>query len=255
MRLRLWMSRPRLAERSVFPPYSWGVPPAPTNPTQSPKAPAPTVVPGPAPQAPDDAAMLARLKRGEEAAYEDLLRTCGPQMLSTARRFFRSEQDAQDAVQDAFLSAFKAIASFGGDSKLSTWLHRIVVNACLMKLRTRKRRPERSIEDLLPTFESDGHQRQDSVAWKPAESAGISRDETRRLVRDCIEQLPEGYRTVLILRDIEGLDTESAAAALELTPNALKIRLHRARQALRTLLDPHMRELGLQEPGMQEEDR
>ncbi|MGQ0627182.1 MAG: sigma-70 family RNA polymerase sigma factor [Phycisphaerales bacterium] len=169
------------------------------------------------------------------------MRDCGGPMLATARRFFRGEDDAAEAVQEAFVSAFKAIGRFDGGSRLSTWLHRITVNACLMKLRGRRRRPERSIEELLPAFEQDGHQRNPAVEWKPAEMCGIERAELRTLVRGCIEGLPEGYREVLMLRDIEGLDTNATAEALGLTANAVKIRLHRARLALREALDPHMR--------------
>ena len=73
-------------------------------------------------------------------------------MLAVARRFMRNEDDARDAVQDAFLSSFRALGRFDGDALLSTWLHRIVVNAALMKLRTRRRKPERSIEEMLPGF-------------------------------------------------------------------------------------------------------
>lgn len=158
-------------------------------------------------------------------------------MLSVARRYLTMEEDARDAVQDAFLSAFKTLPTFDGRSSLSTWLHRIVVNSCLMKIRTRQRHPECSIEDLLPTFLSDGHQRAPSPAWK-ATATELERAETRQIVRHQIAQLPELYRTVLLLRDIEELDTETVAQLLDLSPNTVKVRLHRARQALRTLLDP-----------------
>ena len=129
---------------------------------------------------------------------------------------------------------------------LSTWLHRIAVNAALMKLRSRRRHPEDSIEDLLPKYTEDGH-REDghqgnlTKPWKEPEGL-LQRQETRSLVRECIDRLPKTYRTVLLLRDIEELDTEEAAQLIGISPNAVKIRLHRARQALRTLLDPHFRE-------------
>jgi len=94
--------------------------------------------------------LVARLRAGDEAAYAELVRTQGGRMFAVARRLLRSDDDAADAVQEAFVSAFRAIASFEGGARLSTWLHRIVVNAALMKLRTRARRPEVSIEELLP---------------------------------------------------------------------------------------------------------
>lgn len=188
-----------------------------------------------------DAILLARLRTGDPAAYEDLVRTHSPRMLAVTRRILNSEDDAKDAVQDAFVSAFRGLPSFEGGSLLSTWLHRIAVNAALMKLRTRRRKPERSIETLLPSYLEDGHHAEDFQEWNLPVDKAMMRAETRAVVRKCIGELPDNYRTVLILRDIEELDTEETAARLGMTPNAVKIRLHRARQALRTLLDPHFR--------------
>ena len=194
------------------------------------------------PNDPQEVALLAGLRAGDPQAYEQLVRAYGGRLLAVARRFLPSEDDARDAIQDAFLSAFRAIHSFQEGARISTWLHRIVVNAALMKLRTRRRRPEESIDDLLPTFLEDGHRENPGPAWRETSESALQRQETRTLVRECIDRLPESYRTVLILRDIEELDTEETAQLLDLTLNAVKIRLHRARQALRTLLDPHFRE-------------
>ncbi|MFN2445671.1 MAG: sigma-70 family RNA polymerase sigma factor [Vicinamibacterales bacterium] len=108
-----------------------------------------------------------------------------------------------------------------------------------MKLRTRRRRPEESIEPLLPAFADDGHHRDRISSWDEPVDEALDRAETRRIVRALIDELPESYRTVLLLRDIEGLDTAEAASALGLTSAAVKVRLHRARQALRTKLAPH----------------
>ena len=125
---------------------------------------------------------------------------------------------------------------------LSTWLHRIVVNACLMRLRAKRRRPEETeIESLLPVFAEDGHQATPSVPWAENAQTMLEREETRAMVREAIDQLPDAYRIVLLLRDIEEKTTEETAAILGITANAVKIRLHRARQALRTLLDRQMR--------------
>lgn len=191
------------------------------------------------PASPDESALLRRLQAGDEAAFDALVREHAGAMLAVARRYLPDEADAQDAVQDAFISAFKAIQRFEGTSRLATWLHRITVNAALMKLRTARRRPTVPIENLLPTFDDTGHQTRDSAPWR-AGSDG-ERAETRDLVRRCIDQLPDPYRVVLLLRDIEGFDTAAVAAQLELTEAGVKTRLHRARQALRTLLDPHLR--------------
>lgn len=208
------------------------------SPVKPPSPEAPAIVPD---TAAADAILLTRLRAGDPAAYDELVRTHSPRMLAVTRRILNSEDDAKDAVQDAFLSAFRGLPTFAGGSLISTWLHRIAVNAALMKLRTRRRKPERSIETLLPAYLEDGHHAEDFQEWNLPGDKAMLRAETRAVVRQCIGELPENYRTVLILRDIEELDTDETAARLGLTPNAVKIRLHRARQALRTLLDPHFR--------------
>ncbi len=197
---------------------------------------------GDAPQTLEEAELVARLRAGNDDAYATLVKQQAGRMLAVARRMLGSEEDAQDVVQEAFLSAFKAIDRFEGTSRLSTWLHRIVVNAALMKIRSSKRRPETPIEELLPTFLEDGHLAVMPAEWKKTAQDVLESKETRAMVRGLIDELPELYRNVLLLRDIEGLDTKETADLLEVSPNAVKIRLHRARLALRTLLDPHMRE-------------
>ncbi len=182
--------------------------------------------------------LITRLRAGEDRAFDELVESAGGRMLAVARRMMGREEDAHDAVQDAFLSAFKALDKFDGRSQLTTWLHRITVNACLMKLRSQRRRPEKSMDELLPQFLEDGHQKTDSRPWKPVDESGIEELEMRELVRAKIAELPEPYRVVLMLRDIEELDTEATAQLLGMSTAAVKTRLHRARQALRTLLDP-----------------
>jgi RNA polymerase sigma-70 factor (ECF subfamily) len=189
----------------------------------------------------DEATMLARMRAGNDDAFEACVRIYCGGLLAVARRILRNEEDANDAVQDAFVSAFKGIGQFQEHSRLGTWLHRIVVNAALGRLRGLERHPERSIEDLLPHFGEGEHQLDPPVPWKAAPETSLQQQESRELVRHCISQLPETYRTVLLLRDIEGLDTEQAGQVLGTSPGVVKTRLHRARQALRTLLDPHFR--------------
>ncbi|HEY2796505.1 MAG TPA: sigma-70 family RNA polymerase sigma factor [Thermoanaerobaculia bacterium] len=187
---------------------------------------------------PSESTLLARLRCGDDGAYEILVRENSGRMLAVARRYVRNEEAARDAVQEAFVSAFRSIARFQGGSSLSTWLHRIVVNACLMKLRSGRRHAETSIEELLPRFDETGHRISVEEDWSESAEAALSRHQTCGAVRAAIDRLPEAYRTVLILRDIEELSTAEAAAKLRTTPTAVKVRLHRARQALRTLLAP-----------------
>ena len=156
-------------------------------------------------------------------------------MQATARRLLGSEDDACDALQEAFLCAFKSGAQFKGDSALATWLHRIVINSSLMQLRYRRRHPEEQMDDLLPQFDKNGNWLDAHDGSLPPERA-LESFETRAMVRRCVGQLPPSHRIVLLLRDIEGLDTQEVATMLGVTTNAVKIRLHRARQALKTLI-------------------
>jgi RNA polymerase sigma-70 factor (ECF subfamily) len=188
-----------------------------------------------------EGAFIDRLRAGDDEAFAELVRTQSGRLLAAARRLLRNDDDAADAVQEAFMAAFKSIHGFQGAARLSTWLHRIVINAALMKIRGTSRRPEESIEDLLPRFDADGCWATEVHSWGASGDDLLERRETRVMVRRCIDRLPETYRTVLVLRDIEDLDTDEVAERLDVTANAVKIRLHRARQALRTLLDQELR--------------
>jgi RNA polymerase sigma-70 factor (ECF subfamily) len=189
----------------------------------------------------DEAALLPLLRTGDGAAFESFVRRFSGQLLQVARRVLGNEDDAREAVQDGFLAAFRGIGGFDGRSRLATWLHRIVLNAALTKLRHRRRSGERSIEDLLPHFGDGEHDLSAPAPWRPASTDPLQQQELRELVRRAIDGLPEIYRTVLVLRDVEELDTGEAARLLGTSTTVVKTRLHRARQALRTLLDPHLR--------------
>lgn len=181
-------------------------------------------------------ALVHRLQAGDDTAMEDLLTTLGPRLMATAMRISGNEADARDAFQDGIISAWRKIDTFQGDSKLSTWLHRIVVNAALARLRKNKRTPRASIDNLLPTFDESGHR----VLGQPTGGRvgeELEREELQKAVREKIEELPEDYRNVIILRDIEQLDTKRTADTLGIKEGAVKTRLHRARQALRSLME------------------
>ena len=193
----------------------------------------------------DETTFIARLRRGDDDAFTTLVQQHGSRLLATARRILHSDEDAKDALQEAFVSAARAIDGFEGGARLSTWLHRIVINTALMKLRSRRRRAEEPI-DLLPRFDAEGYHAAAVSTWETSSDVLLERRETRVMVRQCIDGLPERYRTVLLLRDIEELDTQETADLLRVTANTVKIRLHRARQALRTLLE---RELVPRESG------
>jgi RNA polymerase sigma-70 factor (ECF subfamily) len=180
---------------------------------------------------------LDGLRAGDERSYEELVRRHGGRMLSVAIRITGNPDDARDAVQDAFLQAFKNVSKFEERSSLATWLHRIVVNAALMKLRTRRRKPETSLDELMPRFDDVGCRIEPRAGDDEPVDELLARRETRERVREAIRDLPEDYRDVLILRDIEGLDTNETADSLSIKPGAVKTRLHRARAALKTRLE------------------
>jgi len=184
-----------------------------------------------------ESSLLLRLRAKDARAYEQVIREMTPRLLATAIRMLGNEEDSRDAVQDGFLSAFRNIQNFDGKSKLSTWLHRIVINASLMKLRSKRRKPTVAIDDLMPRHRDDGHFELPVAGWREKPNAEYDL-EVRQRVRDEIENLPDEYRTVVMLRDVEGLDTAEAGVVLGISESAVKTRLHRARQALRERLAP-----------------
>lgn len=162
-------------------------------------------------------------------------------MLKLAERLLGERGLAEDAVQDAFISAFRGLDKFEHRSTLKTWLHRITMNAALTKLRQSKRRAEQAIDEDLPEF--DQYDCRIEAPWHSLASLEevIESDDLRRQVNECINTLPDTYRIVLQLRDIEGYDTAEVAEQLEITEANVKVRLHRARAALKKRLEPMLR--------------
>ncbi len=183
--------------------------------------------------------LLARLQAGEGVAFEYLVRCYAGRLHKVAYRYVGAE-DAKDMLQETFAKAFASIQGFRGDSAVYTWLHQILINTCLSHLRKSASRKEQPIDDLLPTFLEDGHRAHPTAAWHRSTESVYQQTETGRLVRNCIDRLPENYRVVLMLRDIDGFGGIETAELLGISANAVKIRLHRARQALREQLDPHL---------------
>lgn len=183
-------------------------------------------LPSPSPSR-DEPGLIAGLRLGDEVAYQRLIDRHRARMLAIARRYL-DEEDARDAVQDAFVAVLRAIDRFEGKATLSTWLHRVVVNACLMKLRSRRRKPE---HPLPPTLDQ-------RLTASPHENPDRSLEDAEcdAWVQQALHELPEPHRTVIELRDIQQRDTRETAALLNLTPGAVKTRLHRARALLRTQL-------------------
>ncbi len=185
--------------------------------------------------------LVARLKQGDPAAFEELVRQYEAKVFSLARGLTRNAEDAQDAVQDTFLSVFKNVKSFKGDSSLSTWIYRITVNAALMKMR-RRRHEDRTvpIDEAMPAFDEDGHRVASLPDWNPRADEMLLNREMGGHLTQAIGALEADYRSVLILRDQEGLSNEEVAAVLKLSVAAVKSRLHRARIFVRERIKDYM---------------
>jgi RNA polymerase sigma-70 factor (ECF subfamily) len=187
----------------------------------------------------NDKMLLDCLRTGEDRCYETFVRRYGPQVLATAKRYLRSEADAADCFQDTFLAIFEGVNKFEQRSSFATWVRGITINQCLMRIRSQARRHEEPIEHLLPQFDETGNRTETA---DPNRSSAISESldalRMKRIVREKINELPDDYRIVLLLRDIDGYSTNETAAILRIKVNAVKTRLHRARSALRTLLQP-----------------
>ncbi len=190
----------------------------------------PTSPPVPTPSPFD---LLDRLIAHDADAYAELVHAHGPRLLAVASRYLRCQADAEDAVQEAFVNVVRYVAGFNRESKLETWLHRIVVNCALMILRTRRRRP------VLTNAEAEMFGEMESPT-RPgggdAPSARVEREEEVRLLREAIGALPPVQRTTFQFRHESGLPIHAIAAMLAVSPSTVKTRLHRARRTLENTL-------------------
>ena len=181
--------------------------------------------------------LLASLRRGEVGALAALVKRYGPTIYRLAFGVTRNQADAEEVLQDVLLTLARKSASFEGRSALGSWIYRIATNAALNKRRGKRLELETSLEELLPTFEADGHRAGDRTYiladWSQNPEEELLCDERRRVLERAIDSLPDNYRAVLILRDVEELTNEEAAALLDESVSSVKSRLHRARMVLR----------------------
>ncbi len=177
--------------------------------------------------------LVARLKAGDRYAFAHVVETYGARMLAVVRRYLPMEWDAEDALQDAFLSAWRFIGSFQGDSRLSTWLHRIAVNAALMRIRARSRRPEVLAGDTLVEEHLDRTVR---IPSDLGVDDLLARAEVRQRIQGSLADLCEEDRAVVRLRDIEGMGLQAIGELLDVCQTTVKTRLHRGRKALKSRL-------------------
>lgn len=179
--------------------------------------------------------------RGDHDAFAALVRQESPRLYRVLLRFVHDPDEARSVMQETFLQAYERRATFRGEAKLTTWLYAIGINLARAAHRKQIRRrvlTEQDMERLQPSFQ-EGMLTGSFTRWHPGQQ--VERRERQRLVREAIERLSASYREVVILRDIEQLSTAEAAQVLGITEGATRVRLHRARQALRALLDPYFR--------------
>ncbi len=192
-------------------------------------------------QSPGSDPEISKLVAGGNSETEAFVRKNAGWMLAAARRMLRDEARAEDCVQEAFSNIFKNLESYRGGSSLRSWMHRIVVNQALMSLRARKRLNETPIDDLLPLFDENDCRVEDRWTTLETPESLMQKSQTRETVLSLIDELPESYRVVLLLRDIEEMPTSDVAEMLGLSESNVKVRLHRARSALKKLLEPLLR--------------
>ncbi|HEX7088062.1 MAG TPA: RNA polymerase sigma factor [Vicinamibacterales bacterium] len=193
-----------------------------------------TDIPGAPAAAAEDLELAHRVAQADHEAFERLMRQNNGKLFRIARSILRDDADAEDALQDAYLDAYRHITSYRGGSRLSTWLTRIVINHALMRLRK-----DRRDRQLVP-FPEQGQT--DTAVPEPRDEHAESPDgaafraELRRLIERRIDELPEGFRTVLVMRDLEEMSSQEIAECLDIPPATVRTRLFRARAMLRASL-------------------
>jgi RNA polymerase sigma-70 factor (ECF subfamily) len=188
-----------------------------------------------------DDSLVAALRRGDPTAAEDLVAAYSDRASRLARRITGNAQDAEEAVQDAFLSVIRKIDTFRGDCAFGSWLYRIVANAAYQCCRRRRARGvDVSLDKLLPVFDEHGRHVTPVADWSMRVDDPAYQTELRLVLTTAIEQLPADYRAIVLLRDVEVLAPGDIAAILDLTVGNVKARVHRARLFLRKQLEAHL---------------
>ncbi len=189
------------------------------------------------------AGMIAAILAGDIQLYHELIRPHERSVYLMALSYMKNQTDAEDVAQEAFIKAFLNLASFRAEAKFRTWLISIALNEAKSQLRRRAvirmeslDEPPDNNKSVSPTLLRD---------WREIPSDTIEREEVRKLIRRAVEALPDTYRRVFVLRDVEELDTSETAQALNISVSSVKVRLHRARMMLQSVLAPQLKAVGL----------
>jgi len=182
----------------------------------------------------DDHALAARVQGGDREAFRHIMKRCNQRLFRVARGVVHSDEEAEDVVQEAYVHAFEKIAGFRGEASLLTWLTRIVLNEAYGRLR--QRHPSVAVEQIETAQLDPGNVIAFPAGPAADPPAAAAREQIRHLLEGAIDDLPEAFRVVFILREIEECSVEETAKALDLRPETVKTRLFRARRLLRVAL-------------------
>lgn len=183
-----------------------------------------------------DTELVKGVMNGEESCFVELVEKYGSKVFNLAMRITRNQEDAEDVLQEVFITVFKKLESFQHKAQFSSWLYRVAMNSSFMKIRSRNRRRTVSIEDVEPTIKHNWVGTRTEMYDVDFMS---SRHELRAAIEAAVEKLPEDYRAIFILRDIDGLSNEAVGKVLQLSVPAVKSRLHRSRLMMRQELKEH----------------
>ena len=196
------------------------------------------------PNTDSDLVLVERMRGGDTGALEALMERYASRCYGLAFGILRNTADAEEVLQDVVLTLFQKIHTFEGRSALGSWIYRVTTNAALIKRRGRRSDREVSLDAQLPGFQPDEHREGDRAYlvadWSRTPEADLMSHETRAILQRAIENLPEQFRAVLVLRDVEGLSNEDVAEIVGDSVPAVKSRVHRARMALREELTRHL---------------
>ncbi|MCC6809063.1 MAG: sigma-70 family RNA polymerase sigma factor [Deltaproteobacteria bacterium] len=201
-----------------------------------------TPQPAPAPKVKDDSediALVARAKAKDAAAFEQLVKKHHQQVYRLALTMTKNPRDAEEVTQETFLNIHRKLDSFRGESKFSSWLYRVTANFALMRLRKQRRQPQVLLDDLLPQYYENGQAARPASDWSERADRQLENKELGSKINEAIGQLPEKYRIILVLRDVENLANDEIAETLGMSVPAVKSILHRSRLFVREALNKY----------------
>jgi len=194
-----------------------------------------------------DESLVKKSQQGDYLSFQELVKRHEKKIYNLAYKIMGNKEDASDVLQETFLQAFKKLPGFKSKAKFSTWLYRIAVNICLMRKRRQKKIKTVSLDVPILTKQEDEIRRELRDDWSKSPLASLESEEVKRALSNAIDSLPEEYRTVFILRGVNGFSNEEVANALKISLPAVKSRLHRARLFLRDKLSEYFKEYGMRE--------